>query len=60
MIRIIDNKQCDKILLFPRAASEKRPVAILPGNDMRGGVFYRGCNNPELNGNYIFGNFING
>ncbi|CAC5360720.1 HHIP-like protein 1,HHIP-like protein 2 [Mytilus coruscus] len=51
------NEDCGKI------GPEILPVYSYPhatGKSVTGGHFYRGCLNPNLNGLYIFGDFMNG
>lgn len=48
-------------LLFP--VDDVLPIYAYPhkvGKSVTGGYVYRGCENPNLNGMYIFGDFMSG
>jgi hypothetical protein len=49
--------------IFSIIGPEVLPVFAYPhakGKSVTGGHFYRGCLNPNLNGFYIFGDYMNG
>ena len=51
------------MLFFSIIGPEVLPVFAYPhakGKSVTGGHFYRGCLNPNLNGFYIFGDYMNG
>lgn len=46
-----------------RPADDVLPIFAYPhklGKSVTGGYVYRGCENPNLNGLYIFGDFMSG
>lgn len=57
--------QCSSLyfISFSILGPEVLPVFAYPhakGKSVTGGNFYRGCLNPNLNGFYIFGDYMNG